>query len=88
MSSINVYKTYSFRTKDPVIDQLQTLAQKQCKSASSKELKKLLASKARDAGMSEGTPINWIFGKTRRPQSASIEAFGRALGKKRVWVDL
>jgi hypothetical protein len=29
---------------------------------------------------------NWFFGTTRRPQSATLEAAGRALGYKRVWV--
>jgi hypothetical protein len=28
----------------------------------------------------------WFRGKTRRPQNATIEATGRALGFKRTWV--
>ena len=30
----------------------------------------------------------WFFGKTRRPQSPTIEAAGRAIGYKRVWKKL
>jgi hypothetical protein len=28
----------------------------------------------------------WFFGATKRPQNATLEAAGRALGMKRVWV--
>ena len=31
---------------------------------------------------------NWFKGSTRRPQNATIEAVGRALGKKREWVSI
>jgi len=76
---ISSYNTYAFKDKDPVIDELRTLVQDSNKSYS--EI-------AHDAGMSQSTLHNWFHGKTRRPQSASIEAAGRAIGKMRIWADL
>jgi DNA invertase Pin-like site-specific DNA recombinase len=75
----NVYKTYSFRDKDPVIDQLRTMT---------KDSGRKTSEIAHAAGLSPTTPTNWFKKGVRRPQSASVEAYGRALGKKRVWVDL
>lgn len=77
MTTLNIYKTYSFKTKDPVIDQLRTLTKK------SKANPHAIAIKA---GLSPNTPRNWFDGATRRPQSASVEAYGRALGYRRDWV--
>ena len=36
-------------------------------------------------GPAAGTMANWFFGKTYRPQNATLEAAGRALGYRRVW---
>lgn len=76
---IRPYKTYLFRTKDPVIDQLRTI------KADAEESDTRISAAS---GVSTTTLYNWWSGKTRRPQSASVEAVGRALGKKRVWVNL
>ena len=73
------YGTYVFRTQDPVVDELRTL-----KSDSGLSDVKI----AGLARMSATTLGNWWAGKTRRPQNASVEAAGRAMGKKRAWVDL
>ena len=76
---IKPYKTYLFRTKDPVIDELRTIkADGQFTDA---EI-------SRTSGVSAGTLGNWWGGTTKRPQNASIEATGRAMGKKREWVDM
>lgn len=73
------YKAYPFRTKDPVIDELRTMYQD-----SGRRLDDICDA----AGLAHGTPIGWFKKGVRRPQNASIETFGRALGKRRVWVDL
>jgi len=73
---MNLYKSYVFRNKDPVIDETRTLVQD---SGSS------YAEISKDSGVSVTTLYAWFHGKTKRPQSASIEAVGRALGYKRVW---
>lgn len=74
MGTLNIYKSYSFKNKDPVIDQTRTKVQDS----------KLSYNKISDlSGVSEGTIRNWFHGKTRRPQSASIEAVLRAIGWER-----
>ena len=73
------YGTYVFRTQDPVVDELRTL------KADTGAKDTHIAGLAR---MNPATLGNWWSGKTRRPQNASVEAVGRAYGKKRKWVDL
>lgn len=75
--TISMYTSYSFRTKDPVIYEAKTMFQDSGKS---------YTDIAQASGLSISTIAAWFDGKTRRPQSASIEAFGRALGFKRKWV--
>jgi transcriptional regulator with XRE-family HTH domain len=69
VASLRIYKTYSFRDKDPCIDQLRTPA----KAVKYSEI-------AAKSGVSEGTLRNWFHGTTRRPQHASVMAVARALG--------
>jgi hypothetical protein len=76
------YKSYLFRTKDPVIDELRTLIED---SVGSRVKGKHLVKIERDGGPSASAMRGWFFGKVRRPQSAGVEATGRALGYKRVW---
>lgn len=76
MASIKSYKTYMFRDKDPVIDELRTMFQ---------DTGVAYSQVGNETGIAEGTIHNWFHGETRRPQSASIEAVGRFFGKKRVW---
>jgi|SRR6516164_756471 hypothetical protein len=73
--SLRLYRSYNFVEKDPIIDELRTIDQKE--GLSYREVHWL-------SGISENTMRNWFEGKTKRPQNASIEAFLRALGHKRV----
>jgi len=68
------YGAYTFRDKDPVIFQLQQMA------GDTK-----LSQITKDGGPSTACMRAWFHGDTRRPQNATIEAAGRALGKERVW---
>ncbi len=75
------YKSYMFKAKDPVIDELRTIMQ------SNGGLNYTTFRKINEAGGPTMTTMNsWFFGATMRPQSATIEAAGRAIGHKRVWV--
>lgn len=78
-----MYKSYVFRTKDPAIDALRTVVQD---VYGDKITHKALSAIERDGGPSVSCMNAWFFGKTRRPQNASLEAAGRAIGYKRVWV--
>lgn len=77
--AIPIYKTYRFKDKDPVIDQIRTL--KKDAGMSNLEIHE-------KSDVSVSTLNNWFKGGTRRPQNATIEAVGRSLGKKRVWEDM
>jgi len=80
---MKLYGAYNFRTKDPVVDELRTLIEDQTGARiTRKNLKKI----EEDGGPTTGAMAGWFMGKTRRPQSASIEAAGRAIGFKRKWV--
>lgn len=72
------YKSYLFRNKDPVIDELRTI------KADGQFTDKFISEQS---GVSATTLHNWWKGKTQRPQSASVEATGRAMGKRRVWTN-
>jgi transcriptional regulator with XRE-family HTH domain len=76
-TAISTYKTYSFVDKDPAIDELRTLVQ-------DSELSYDDISEA--CGVASSTLWNWFNGDTRRPQNASLEAVGRALGYRREFV--
>lgn len=77
-----LYKSYLFRTKDPVIDELRTLIE----DATKAKIKHAALSKIeRDGGPSASAMRGWFFGKVRRPQTSAVEAAGRAVGFQRVW---
>lgn len=77
-----LYKSYVFKTKDPVIDELRGLVQQTYGSVDRKALKQMhLAS-----NVSVGAMHEWFHGKTRQPKNSSTEAAGRALGFKRKWI--
>jgi hypothetical protein len=80
-----LYKSYSFRSKDPVIDQLRTIVQD---TYGPKIDYRTLAKIEDEGGPTATCMAGWFFGKTKRPQSASIEAAGRALGWQRAWVKM
>jgi len=82
---MKTYSAYRFREKDPVIDEIRTLVEDHFgRRVNSKDFGAVKES----GGPAAGTMAGWFFGKTRRPQSATIEAAGRALGYKRKWVKL
>jgi DNA-binding phage protein len=71
MSALNLYKSYNFVDKDPVIDLLRMIIADQ----------HLSYGKISDlSGVSEYTLRGWFDGKTRRPQFATVAAVMGALG--------
>jgi transcriptional regulator with XRE-family HTH domain len=69
---LRLYKSYSFREKDPCIDVLRTLVRDSGKTYAGVE----------DAsGVTAQTLRNWFHGTTRRPQFATVAAVARALDK-------
>ena len=81
---MRLYRSYMFTNKDPVIDEMRTLLQDQY--GSGKLTHKSLKNVEEAGGPTPTTIQNWLYGDTKRPQNASIEAAGRAIGMKRVWV--
>lgn len=79
---MNTYKSYLFRTKDPAIDELRTVYQDAGLKISAKTFKAI----EEDGGPSAECQRGWFIGKTRRPQNATLEAAGRAIGYRRIWV--
>ncbi len=66
---VKLYKTYSFKDKDPIIDHLRN-------PVNGKSYSEL----AKDSGVSSSTLANWFDGPTKRPQFATIAAVARAIG--------
>jgi hypothetical protein len=82
---MKTYSAYMFKTKDPVIDELRTLIEDaEGARVTGHHLKKI----QEQGGPSKAAMRGWFFGKTRRPQSPTIEAAGRAIGFKRKWVKM
>src|SRR5262245_21549085 len=69
--TFKLYKSYSFKEKDPIIDILRTVVQDE--GASYAEIE-------RASGVTTSTLYNWFSGGTRRPQFASVMAVTRGLG--------
>jgi DNA-binding phage protein len=65
------YKSYSFKDKDPVIDQLRTILADEGESYADVSLM---------SGVSTATLYNWFSGATKRPQFATVMAVTRSLG--------
>lgn len=72
MRTLNLYKSYSFIDKDPVIDVLRTIVKDSEKSYLQIEIA---------SGVKAQTMRNWFGGKTKRPQFATVAAVARGLGK-------
>lgn len=70
-TAINVYKTYSFKEKDPCIDELRTIIADE--EVSYAEINQM-------SGVTTSTLYNWFSGPTKRPQHATVMAVARALG--------
>lgn len=73
---------YRFINKDPVIDELRTKFADSGRKVTGKALREI----AEAGGPTVACMQGWFTGKTRRPQNATVEAAGRAVGLKRVWV--
>lgn len=83
MAGITIYKSYAFKTKDPVIDEMRTLFQKE--GLMGKEG----FTKVHERGAATAATYGkWFNGSTRRPQNATVMATARALGYDRKWVKL
>lgn len=76
-----IYKSYVFRDKDPAIDALRTVVQQSYGKLTTHELVDIEA----NGGPSHACMSAWFFGKTKRPQNATLEAAGRAMGYERAW---
>lgn len=80
---MKLYKSYMFRNKEPAIDELRTVIEDHFgKRITRNQLRQIEKSGGPTAGCMNG----WFFGATKRPQNATLEAAGRAIGYKRVWV--
>ena len=81
-NGLRPYKAYLFKDKDPVIDELRTIVEDHFKHRVNRpDLRKI----TEGGGPGLGCMAGWFFGATRRPQSATLEAAGRAIGYRRVW---
>jgi hypothetical protein len=69
--ALRLYKSYVFRDKDPIIDQVRTVVQ---------DTKQTYKQISADSGVAAGTLGNWFGGTTKRPQFASMNAVLRACG--------
>jgi transcriptional regulator with XRE-family HTH domain len=67
------YKSYSFVDKDPLIDYIRTVIQ---------DSKYSIMFIANVSGVSPQTINNWLYGETKRPQAASLNAVLRACDYK------
>ena len=78
-----LYSAYVFRNKDPAIDAFRTVAQDHFgkRNLSHEDYDEVHT----NGGPSGSTVKAWFEGKTKRPQNATLEAAGRALGYHRVW---
>jgi hypothetical protein len=77
-----IYKSYTFRDKDPIIDELRTLVEDHYGvRVNGKSLRQITEA----GGPTASCMGSWFFGTTKRPQNATIEAAGRAMGYRRVW---
>lgn len=80
---MTVYGAYRFTTKDPAIDAIRTVMQDHFGKRNLKP--EDYAEVHEQGGPTGGCIKSWFEGKTKRPQNATLEAAGRALGYERVW---
>lgn len=72
-----VYRSYSFKDKDPVIDRIRTMVKDE--GLSYGEIHVI-------SGVSDTTLRNWFDGETKKPQYATIAAVTSSLGYKQEFV--
>jgi transcriptional regulator with XRE-family HTH domain len=68
---LSLYRSYNFVEKDPVIDRIRTIVQRE--HVDNNDVAKI-------SGVSSTTLHGWFDGKTRRPQYATIAAVITSLG--------
>jgi len=73
MAEVKIYRSYEFIDKDPVIDQVKTMIEKE-------RLLKKPGIIHEISGVSRATIHNWFYGETRRPQYATVMAIAHSLG--------
>lgn len=73
---------YRFIDKDPVIDVIRTVMQRQGNLGSSQ-----IERVSYESGVSAGTIYNWLHGDTRRPQNLSTRFVLEALGVRIIYQD-
>jgi hypothetical protein len=77
-----IYGAYVFKQKDPAIDELRTIVEDYFgHRVTGKDLSQIHGA----GGPSTAAMRGWFFGATKRPQSPTLEAAGRAIGFQRVW---
>lgn len=69
--SLKLYTSYNFVDKDPIIDKMRTMVNREGLSYGQISAK---------SGVSASTMHNWFEGKTQRPQYATVMAVIRSLG--------
>jgi transcriptional regulator with XRE-family HTH domain len=69
--TMQLYKSYVFKDKDPIIDKLRTIFRDE-----GLDIKTVAA----DSGVHETTIYAWLYGVTKRPQHASLKAVFNACG--------
>ncbi len=72
MARVQIYRTYLWIDKDPIIDAVRTVVK------SEEKLKNNMVHEI--SGVSTTTLDNWFDGSTRRPQNSTITAVTSALG--------
>ena len=79
-----VYPTYSFKDKDPEIDVMRTRVQDIARAMNVSEAW-VIREACRRSRVAVSTVRGWFDGKTKKPQSATLKAFGNALGGANTW---
>ena len=72
------YTSYSFIDKDPIIDYVRTVVT---------DSGKYVGDIAKESGVAEATIRGWLYGDTKRPQAATINAVLMACGHKLIVAD-
>lgn len=67
------YKSYSFIDKDPIIDLLRTIINKSDLS---------IAKISYESGVNHQTILKWLYGETKMPKAATLNAVLRVLDYK------
>ena len=81
--TIQMYKSYSFREKDPIIDVIRTIVQINA-TTSNHTINYELQAISDDTRVSVACMRGWFSGPTRRPQFATVVTVMRHFGVKRI----